>query len=72
MRARAGGGETTMAAKTGNTGEEASLAMTMNALAGKYGCSIRIDYERHTIQIDCPSQEAEMNLALEVNDLLGD
>lgn len=50
--------------------DKARMLTAMNQLAEKYGCKVKVDFETHTIDFDCPNKEAENNLALEIKGML--
>jgi len=49
--------------------KEAAMVMAMNELAEKYGCKVKVDFETHTIDFDCPNKQAEVDLAFEIKNL---
>ena len=50
--------------------KEADLANAIQRLAEKYGCKVDIDFADHKIEFDCPSKDAELDLAMELKKLL--
>jgi len=49
---------------------EAQMLNAMNRLAEKHGCKVVVDFEKFTIDFDCPSKDSELALALEIKDMM--
>ena len=50
--------------------KEARMVAAINQLAEKHGCSVQFDFDKHTIEFDCPNKESELDLAMEVKKYL--
>jgi sugar phosphate isomerase/epimerase len=52
--------------------KEAEMTAAIQRIAKKHGCKVEIDYEKHTMEFDCPTKEAEVDLAMEIKKMMGD
>jgi len=52
--------------------KEAELVQAINSLAEKHGCKVQINFEKHTIEFDCPDKQSEVDLAMEIKKMMGD
>jgi hypothetical protein len=51
--------------------QEAQMLNAIHSLAEKYGCRVQVDFEKHTIDFDCPNKTVELDLAMEIQRLMG-
>ncbi len=50
---------------------EAQMITAINQLAEKHGCKVEVDFEKQTIEFDCPDKQSELDLAMEIKAVLG-
>jgi len=51
---------------------EAQMLNAINKLADKHGCKVSVDFEKQTIEFDCPDKQSELDLAMEIKAMMGD